>query len=138
MYRRLDKWSNFLETDVMNDANRNTRTLIVSFVIAIMALIPLRFIEAGQGMMSQPQVLGEEIILPDDVDSEMPLLEAPYNEIESQQVLGDETAISCIAPEDAKTAIADFSAQIETGELSGEEVDHLVGQMIAIEENTCK
>lgn len=48
----------------MNNFDRNTRTLIVSFLVAIFALIPLRFIEFGQEqqlIMNQSQVLGETV-----------------------------------------------------------------------------
>jgi hypothetical protein len=70
----------------MNDLDRNTRTLIVSFVIAIMVLIPLRFVEVGEqqarvfGMNSQ--VLGEvsEVVKPDSMQTVK--LEEPYNEID--------------------------------------------------------
>ena len=82
----------------MNDFNRNTRTLIVSFVIAIFALIPLRFIEVGeqQNALNQSQVLGEttvveEIIVSDDSSSEEVVLglEAPYDELERIDVVDE-------------------------------------------------
>ncbi len=75
----------------MNNLNRNTRTLIVSFLIAIFALIPLRFIEVGQqqNYLIPTQVLGEktEAVMEDNSG-----LEAPYNEIEkcySQKEIDD-------------------------------------------------
>lgn len=64
----------------MNNIDRNTRTLIVSFLIAIFALIPLRFIEVGEQrtvLSSNAQVLGET------VDENIPKLEAPYDELEN-------------------------------------------------------
>ena len=71
----------------MNETNRNTRTLIVSFVLAIMVLIPLRFVEVGQMIGStQPQVLGESQVTKEVVTA-VPtevLLEEPYKTIESQ------------------------------------------------------
>lgn len=70
----------------MNDFNRNTRTLIVSFVVAIFALVPLRFVEAGQGMELQQsvsqQVLGESVEITPEV-SQQRVLEEPYNELEN-------------------------------------------------------
>lgn len=42
----------------MTENDRNTRTLIVCFVMAMMALIPLRMVEAGQ-TLNQARVLGE-------------------------------------------------------------------------------
>lgn len=53
----------------MTNNDRNMRTLIVCFVLLMLALIPLRFSEYHQMMNSKVQVLGEqttgqEIILP--------------------------------------------------------------------------
>jgi hypothetical protein len=65
----------------MNNLNRNTRTLIVCFLIAIFALIPLRFIEAGQQQdyLIPTQVLGEKTEKPVREVQEVRLgLEAPY------------------------------------------------------------
>lgn len=56
----------------MTDHDRNVRTLVLCFVLAIMALLPLRIVESSQSIesASSSQVLGEtiqqkeEIILP--------------------------------------------------------------------------
>jgi hypothetical protein len=55
----------------MTDHDRVVRTLVLCFVLAILALIPLRFMESKQGIetVSSAQVLGdsvqpEEVILP--------------------------------------------------------------------------
>jgi len=55
----------------MTDFDRNIRTLILCFVIAIVALVPLRLVEIGNTTTaSSAQVLGEtvnqesEVILP--------------------------------------------------------------------------
>ena len=65
----------------MNNLNRNTRTLIVSFLIAVFALIPLRFIEVGQQQdyLVPTQVLGEKT---EEIVENKIGLEAPYNEME--------------------------------------------------------
>lgn len=77
---------------MMKDFNGNSRTLIVSFVIAIMFLVPLRFVELGNQMseVSQTQVLGasttvskKAVVLPNAAVNEKAVLEAPYDEIES-------------------------------------------------------
>ena len=62
-----------------NDFNLNTRTLIVSFVFALMVMVPLRFVEVGnfEGQYS-PTVLG------DSIEAPVAQLEAPYNEIDRQ------------------------------------------------------
>jgi hypothetical protein len=73
----------------MTNTDRNTRTLIVCFSMAVMALIPLRFVEVGQMMevaAGQTQVLGETtqkvVTLPKAADIKQVGLEAPYNEID--------------------------------------------------------
>ncbi|MDD2483290.1 MAG: hypothetical protein PHE32_00885 [Candidatus Shapirobacteria bacterium] len=47
----------------MTDHDRNVRTLILCFVLAIMALLPLRIIEVRQDIQraSSTQVLGETV-----------------------------------------------------------------------------
>jgi hypothetical protein len=47
--------------------NQNTRTLIVSFVVALMVLIPLRFVEFSNSYSSQ-SILGESVELVTDDD----------------------------------------------------------------------
>ena len=53
----------------MTNNDRNIRTLIVCFVLLMLALIPLRFSENKQMMNKDTQVLGEQtndgIVLPD-------------------------------------------------------------------------
>lgn len=129
----------------MNEINRNTRTLIVSFVVAIMVLTPLRFVEVGQ-MVGESQVLGDvdtQVVLPEvdvDMPSEEPALEAPYNEIESMAVLGEETVAvkDCITTEESKMMMADLQNQISETELTGEQWNEVITQLVSIEENTCK
>jgi len=106
----------------MTDLNRNTRTLIAAFVVAIFALVPLRFVADGQMDSSlwyraeNVRVLGTEdnrgsgIILPETaspmyMNSEA-ILEAPYDEIEleKENVLGATTEsvvtnVNCISRE---------------------------------------
>ena len=79
----------------MTDLDRNTRTLIVCFSIALVALIPLRFVEAGQQAVrvGQSQVLGQsaerDVIAPVTVKRINPAqLQAPYDEIDGG--LGEE------------------------------------------------
>jgi hypothetical protein len=48
----------------MTENDRNMRTLVLCFVLAVLALIPLRFVEFRQGMIdvsNNVQVLGETI-----------------------------------------------------------------------------
>ena len=63
----------------MTDNDRNTRTLVICFVLAVMSLISLRFVEVGNiTSASNSQVLGEtttqtkEVILPNaELDIEL-------------------------------------------------------------------
>lgn len=45
----------------MTDHDRNMRTLIVCFVLAMVALIPLRIVEIGNMASSEVKVLGETV-----------------------------------------------------------------------------
>jgi hypothetical protein len=76
----------------MTDNARNVRTLIVSFAIAIMVLIPLRFVEVGQAYADrQTQVLGESVtrivvvVTPTPV-SHVGELEAPFDKIDGPNI----------------------------------------------------
>ena len=44
----------------MNNQDRNIRTLIVCFIIALVALVPLRIMESQDYMIQEAAVLGEE------------------------------------------------------------------------------
>jgi len=52
----------------MTNIDKNIRTLIVCFVLVMLALIPLRFVEINQTRDESVQVLGEqttnEVVLP--------------------------------------------------------------------------
>ena len=67
----------------MNDIDRNARTLIICFVVAVFSLTVLRFVELGQNMttISQVQVLGETIQKDDQVvlpNAQVEVLRARY------------------------------------------------------------
>lgn len=105
---------------------------MVSFVVAVMALIPLRFVEAGQTTMDQPQVLGvqSEIVLPTAEVKAAPVLEAPYNEIEN--------SAGCISAKEAAKMIATLKKSLVTGDVDKEQAERLLGRMESIQANTCK
>ena len=72
----------------MTENDRNTRTLIVCFVMAMMALVPLRVVEMGQSL-NQTRVLGEtEEVLTDVVIEEVD--ETTETETEDQMVVDEE------------------------------------------------
>ncbi len=75
----------------MTDNDRNMRTLVVSFMVALMVMVPLRFIEATKTTLEEAnRVLGESTYIQPvrRVVQEKPVvvtnseLEAPYNKIE--------------------------------------------------------
>lgn len=111
----------------MDNLNRNTRTLIVSFVIAIFALIPLRFVEAGQyDLVNDAQVLGETISVVPTKSVEIKL-EAPYNDIEN-----------CISKKDVKLAEKEVIKKLEEGNLDEEQRMMILDKLREVEINVCK
>lgn len=115
----------------MNNFDRNTRTLIVCFLIAIFSLIPLRFIEAGQEqeLILQTQVLGEKIEQPMVVDEEDVFsgLEAPYDQLES-----------CISQEEIEMMENEIFLSYQDGNLSEEEVEVLLSEIGERKNNICQ
>lgn len=85
-----------LDWGMISDNDRNVRTLIVSFVIAIMVLIPLRFYEAGQESLGASQaqdvqVLGAEteattVASPTPTPNPAATLEAPWDQVDGLTV----------------------------------------------------
>jgi len=99
----------------MNDnINRNTRTLIVSFVIAVMVLIPLRFVEVGNGLGSEVSVLGESVISPEVK------IESPYDQIDSP--------VPCNLGEEVDAVVSDLIARLgeNPGAAEAEEIFRVI------------
>lgn len=115
----------------MNNFDRNTRTLIVCFLIAIFSLIPLRFIEAGQEqeLMLQTQVLGEKIEQPMVVEEEEVFsgLEAPYDQLEA-----------CITQEEIEMMENEIFLSYQDENLSEEEVEVLLSEIGEKKNNICQ
>lgn len=114
----------------MNEINRNTRTLVVSFVVAIMVLIPLRFVEVGQtvGNNDEVQVLGETTVSQEAVPTAV--LEEPYKTIENQK--------SCVIKADIDSAWAELKAEVESGQIDQEQAADMVAQLVSVEKDSCK
>jgi len=118
----------------MNNFDRNTRTLIVSFLVAIFALIPLRFIEVGaqQSLLSQTQVLGETVV---NVDQEQKTvteeneakLEAPYDELET-----------CINKAEVKMVEDEVYKQLRSQNLDKEQIVIILDELKRIEVSACR
>lgn len=128
----------------MNDnINRNTRTLIVSFVIAIMVLIPLRFVEVGNSLGGEASVLGESIVSPEV------RIEPPYDQIDAlveedsdNSVLGEsndwvESPVTCNSNEDVDAAIAELTARLEANSGAAES-EEIFGEIESIEATRCQ
>jgi hypothetical protein len=117
----------------MNDFNRNTRTLIVGFVVAIMFLVPLRFVEVGQELNSvnKPQVLGEmsQQVVITPVIGEVAKLEEPYNEIETQ---------SCIDKTKINELEQSVLSELQTNQMSLSDKLNLLDGLRTQELNVCK
>jgi len=108
----------------MNDnINRNTRTLIVSFVIAIMVLIPLRFVEVGNSLGSGASVLGETV-----VQSEAKI-EAPYDQIDS--------SLACNLDQEVDAAVSLLTANLAE-DLSTDEAEVIFREIESVEATRCK
>jgi len=118
----------------MNETNRNTRTLIVSFVLVIMVLIPLRFVEVGQTVVdnSQQQVLGEATVAKEVLPAAVPttMLEEPYNTIENN--------VKCISKTDLDSAWADLRIAVENKQVDETGVKEMVVNLMAAEKNSCR
>ncbi|HWS48909.1 MAG TPA: hypothetical protein VN174_02590 [Candidatus Methanoperedens sp.] len=116
----------------MTNFDRNTRTLIVSFLIAIFALIPLRFIEAGQEQeslyYSQSQVLGESTEVGNNVEEKLDevRLEAPYDVLES-----------CVSKSDLVIISEEVFRQFDNGEISEDEARQLLEDVAVLQKNVC-
>ncbi len=106
----------------MNNLNRNTRTLIVSFLIAVFALIPLRFIEVGQ---MQEQYLVETQVLGDK--TEEIIEEASYTQFDN-----------CFSQEEIDILENEIYVSYEEGNLNEEEVEILLGQVGEKKNNICQ
>lgn len=109
----------------MTDNDRNTRTLIVSFVIALMVMVPLRFVEYGN-MLEEVRVLGESMTIEEEVASPF---EAPYNEIEMA---------ACWSQEEVEAKIEEIVGGVVAEELTAESLDDLGRQVARIEARMCQ
>jgi len=122
----------------MKDIDRNSRTLIVCFVIAIFGLVPLRFYEIGNQIGSTSSnggsaVLGEQVSLPESelTVTSRPVLESPYEEIEMQ-------GLNCLPREEADEQIGVMVEVLKSTDLSESTVNSLVSEIERVESSVCK
>jgi len=118
----------------MKDIDRNSRTLIVCFVIALFVLVPLRFYEIG-GQVGEggSAVLGEQVSLPESelTAASQPVLESPYEEMEKQ-------SLNCLPREEADNQIGILIEVLKSTDLSESTVSSLVSEIERIENSVCK
>lgn len=122
----------------MTNLDKNTRTLVICFTIAVMGLVPLRFVEVGNEMSLGASVLGErmeEVVLPEagepaESEAEKGLLESPYEEIEQGQV-------RCTTDEDIQSLAKELEWRISSGTSSEEELNFVQVELQKAEENRC-
>lgn len=121
----------------MTDHDKNMRTLIVSFVVAMMVMVPLRFVESTQFTLDQTtQVLGEMTAAPktERVIEAKSILEAPYDEIEAGVV---STCISIKESENQIKAVID-SYGGTLNNLNEEETAIAYNEIKAIDDKICR
>lgn len=125
----------------MKDIDRNTRTLIICFVVAVFSLVPLRFYEVGmQSEAQQAYVLGlsdqaDQMSLPDSQiqESSQPVLEYPYEEVEKQALTSN-----CLDQQEADRQIEALVEVLKTESLAEETVTAIVDEISKIEGSVCK
>jgi len=118
----------------MKNIDRNTRTLIICFVVAIFGLVPLRFYEVGNQIgYSGSAVLGEQISLPESELKQLsqPVLESPYEEMEMVK-------LDCLSRQEADSQIEVLVEVLKSNDLNEETVSALVGEIERIEGSVCK
>lgn len=79
---------------MMTDNDRNVRTLIVCFVLAVMVLVPMEMIWAERSLTENSRVLGETIRVPENVSR-------------VEQSDSDEEVIEIILPNAEQIELAD-------------------------------
>ncbi|MFA6603128.1 MAG: hypothetical protein WCT01_05000 [Candidatus Shapirobacteria bacterium] len=129
----------------MNETQRNTRTLIVSFVVAIMALVPLRFLEIG----NQQYTMGDSVVLGDQIEASSPdwvkmeeseevatienelapLFEAPYAQIE------ESGCMNASVVEAKSTALIE---EIDLGNLSDNQIRENLAKIDQLQTLVCE
>ena len=103
----------------MTDLERNTRTLIVCFSLAIFGLIPLRFLEIGQ---QTPEDFGGATVLGETQVFENSQVVLPSAEVNQGYVLGDleapfngDIVTDCMTKPQLDEAVARVNEGLMTG-----------------------
>lgn len=84
---------------MMTDNDKNVRTLVVCFVVAIMALIPLRMVEAGKLVGSETRVLGEMEEVGDEDNQVIEEVVDENDEVVEQEEVPVEEEIEIVLPD---------------------------------------
>jgi hypothetical protein len=122
---------------LMTDADRNMRTLIVCFTLALMGLIPLRFVEVGQSRMGErPMVLGESVVV-ESVELRSPaVLEAPFDEIDGPSL--EEATIDCLSGDEASQMVDEMTRSLLKGDYDETEISQILDEVDEIEARICQ
>lgn len=125
----------------MTDNDKNMRTLIISFVVALMVMVPLRFVEAtGQTLEATNRVLGEmttvsvQTVNPETapVVKNDGALEAPYKTIDKKTVC----ISSELAEKQVDAIIKSYGGSLE--KLTEAQSLAVYNQIEKIDKSTCK
>jgi hypothetical protein len=105
----------------MTNFDKNIRTLIVCFVIAIVWLVPLRFAEVAnqQSIDNQPKVLGVETI-----NSETPVKEVDLSK-------------RCLSESDVSILIDKIEKDLNRQDLDQAKIDEVTSQIEEIKNSQC-
>ena len=119
---------------LMTDLDRNVRTLIVCFTLALMGLIPLRFVEVGQTQIERPMVLGKTVVVKKVEERNPAILEAPYDEIDGPSLRGD----NCLSVDEAGRMIDELTQGLVSGNYDQEEIIQMLEQAEEVEARVCR
>jgi hypothetical protein len=117
----------------MKDTCRNSRTLIISFVVALMVLVPLRFVAEGNIIteVSNASVLGAKtvnpVVLP-NADLESPFVEKV-----------EESVASCLETEEADLKIDVLTNKyLDSTSLTMGEEKEILAEIDQLENSKCQ
>jgi hypothetical protein len=103
----------------MTNLDRNLRTLTVCFLIAIFALVPLRFVEVGQnGILEKEEVLGATQ--------------------ENAVVLPKTANMSCFSADEVKSKVNSLAEIMKQDDLDNRVMEELQRQIDEVVDNQCQ
>jgi len=113
----------------MEEINRNTRTLIISFTVAILAMIPLRFVEVG----NQLEVIDSRSMVLGETSQEVISLESPYNVIDAEA-----EAVESAEAVEANDCLTEVDASVMIKEIVNDMSPDYLSEIELVRENICQ